>query len=258
MTDRSPRSTIRPPIEAALYAWWQDARPLSRRRPAPPAEPYVIMMPPPNVTAVLHMGHGLNNTIQDVLIRFERMRGRNGALAAGHRPRRHRHAERGRAAAREGRARPASTSGASVRRAGLELTSTRPAARFSSSSRRSAPAATGSRTYFTLDDGALPRGARGVRPPVREGPDLPRASTSSTGAPAASPRSRTRRPRRKRRDGQLWHLRYPLADGSGSSTVATTRPETMLGDTGVAVHPDDARYQRPDRPDRSACRWPTG
>ncbi|HET9726609.1 MAG TPA: class I tRNA ligase family protein, partial [Gemmatimonadales bacterium] len=60
-------------IESALYAWWQE-----RGLFAPPAQgvPYVVMMPPPNVTAVLHMGHGLNNTVQDVLVRFERMRGR--------------------------------------------------------------------------------------------------------------------------------------------------------------------------------------
>ena len=87
------------------------ARALRARRPRTRArgEPYVIMMPPPNVTAVLHMGHGLNNTVQDVLVRFERMRGRRRALAAGHRPRRHRHPERGRAAAGQRGARPGST-----------------------------------------------------------------------------------------------------------------------------------------------------
>ena len=68
-------------IESQLYAWWQ-ARDLfspegaARARGGPLGEPYVIQMPPPNVTAELHTGHGLNNTVQDVLIRFERMRGR--------------------------------------------------------------------------------------------------------------------------------------------------------------------------------------
>ena len=65
-------------IESVLYAWWQERglfSPDAGAR-APDAEPYVIMMPPPNVTAALHMGHGLNNTVQDVLVRFERMRGR--------------------------------------------------------------------------------------------------------------------------------------------------------------------------------------
>ena len=63
-------------IEAGLYRWWSEHGLFSPERHAPGSgEPYVIMMPPPNVTAVLHMGHGLNNTVQDVLIRFEAYRG---------------------------------------------------------------------------------------------------------------------------------------------------------------------------------------
>ena len=64
-------------IESELYRWWTERGLFSPDAHAPGSgEPYVIQMPPPNVTAVLHMGHGLNNTVQDVLIRFERMRGR--------------------------------------------------------------------------------------------------------------------------------------------------------------------------------------
>src|SRR3954468_13710669 len=64
-------------IEAELYQWWMTRGLFSPEHHAPGSGlPYVVMMPPPNVTAVLHMGHGLNNTVQDVLIRFERMRGR--------------------------------------------------------------------------------------------------------------------------------------------------------------------------------------
>ncbi|MGH7592398.1 MAG: class I tRNA ligase family protein, partial [Gemmatimonadales bacterium] len=62
-------------IEAPLYAWWM-AREFYRVRADAPGDPYVVQMPPPNVTAVLHAGHGLNDTIQDVVVRFERMRGR--------------------------------------------------------------------------------------------------------------------------------------------------------------------------------------
>ncbi len=75
--DRAARPAVQPvPIEAPLYTWWQERGLFSPEAMAPDAEPYVIVMPPPNVTAVLHMGHGLNNTVQDVLVRFERMRGR--------------------------------------------------------------------------------------------------------------------------------------------------------------------------------------
>ncbi len=63
-------------IESDLYRWWEAQGRFAPEAQSDGAEPYVIMMPPPNVTAVLHMGHGLNNTIQDVLIRFERMRGK--------------------------------------------------------------------------------------------------------------------------------------------------------------------------------------
>ncbi len=69
-------------IEAPLYAWWQE-RDLYHVDAAGKGTPYVIQMPPPNVTAVLHAGHGLNNTIQDVLIRFERMRGRRALWVPG-------------------------------------------------------------------------------------------------------------------------------------------------------------------------------
>ena len=75
-------------IESQLYAWWLERDLFSpegaaRARGGPPGEPYVIQMPPPNVTAELHTGHGLNNTVQDVLIRFERMRGRRALWVPG-------------------------------------------------------------------------------------------------------------------------------------------------------------------------------
>ena len=90
-------------IESELYQWWNERGLFSPDSHGPgSAEPYVIMMPPPNVTAVLHMGHGLNNTVQDVLIRFERMRG----LAAGDGPRWNRHPECGGARAGPGGADP--------------------------------------------------------------------------------------------------------------------------------------------------------
>ena len=75
-------------IESQLYAWWRERdlfRPegAARARGGPPGEPYVVQMPPPNVTAELHTGHGLNNTVQDVLVRFERMRGRRALWVPG-------------------------------------------------------------------------------------------------------------------------------------------------------------------------------
>src|SRR5467141_3166303 len=84
------------PVEPRIYKRWLDA---GAFQPREGAEPYVIVIPPPNVTDILHVGHALNNVIQDVLIRFERLRGR---VAAGDRSRRYRDPERGREAPRQG------------------------------------------------------------------------------------------------------------------------------------------------------------
>ena len=170
------------------------------------------MMPPPNVTAALHMGHGLNNTVQDVLVRFERMRGRARALAAGHRSRRHRDAERGRATSRRRRVRRASTSGARPSWHGSGPTSARRAPPFSRSFARIGCSADWSRTYFTLDEG-LSRAVREAFVPLYdEGPRSTAGTTSSTGARAASPPCRTRRPRRRRWMATSGISRYPLAE----------------------------------------------
>ena len=86
-------------VEGRIYAEWEQAGAFRAGRPErAPAAPYSIVIPPPNVTGSLHMGHALNNTLQDILARFERMRGQGRAVAARHRPRRHRHADGGRAA----------------------------------------------------------------------------------------------------------------------------------------------------------------
>ena len=223
---RSVRHRVRP---LRLVA---GARACSRPTPAPaaPATPYVIMMPPPNVTAVLHMGHGLNNTVQDVLVRFERMRGRRAALAAGHRPRRHRHPERGRAAPGQGGPDPLRRRPRGVRRAGLGLRARdrRRHPRAAQGHRLLAP--TGRRTYFTLDDGLSPRGARGVRPLYEKGL-IYRGHYIINWCPRCLTALSNEEAEKEETDGKIWHLRYPLADGSGHVTVATTRPETMLGDT---------------------------
>ena len=145
-----PRNTTPAPSRHGCTAPGWSAGP-SPPVPTPGREPYVIVIPPPNVTGVLHMGHGLNNTIQDVLIRFERARGRETLWLPGHRPRRDRHPERGRAAASPRRARPASTWAARRSSSGCGSSCAPPGARSSSSSSRSAASCDWSRTRFTLD-----------------------------------------------------------------------------------------------------------
>ena len=224
-----------------LVAGARDCSDPSTPAPAAPAEPYVIMMPPPNVTAVLHMGHGLNNTVQDVLVRFERMRGRRALWLPGTD-----HAGIAtqnvveRLLAKEGLTRFDLGREAFVERVWAYVRET--GAAILEQLKAIGCSADWSRTYFTLDDGLSPRGARGLRALYEQGL-VYRGHYIINWCPRCLTALSDEEAEKEETDGQLWHLRYPLADGSGHVTVATTRPETMLGDTAVAVHPEDERYR---------------
>jgi valyl-tRNA synthetase len=208
----------------------------------PDAEPYCIVMPPPNVTGSLHMGHALDNTIQDTLVRFHRMRGRavlwqpgmdhagiatqmvvERELAKQEITRR----DLGRSAFVERVWAWKEESGGAISR---QL-------------HRLGASADWSRERFTLDEG-LSRAVRKVFVDLyREGliyKDKRLVNWDCQLQTAVSDLEVDA----KEVDGQLWYIRYPIENGGGRHiTVATTRPETMLGDTGVAVHPEDPRYQ---------------
>ena len=235
-------------VEARVARAWDEAGAFAAGRPdRTGAEPYTIVIPPPNVTGVLHMGHALNNTLQDILARYWRMRGRDvlwqpgtdhagiatqmvveRQLAAQQQPDR-------RALGREAFldrvwAWKAESGGAIVGQL-----------------RRLGASCDWSRERFTMDAG-LSRAVRQVF--VRlYGEGLiyrdkrlvnwdPKLGTAVSDIEVEAVETR----------GHLWHLRYPLADADGRPTdrcivVATTRPETLLGDAAVAVHPDDERYR---------------
>ncbi len=203
-------------------------------------EPYCIMMPPPNVTGSLHMGHALTFTVQDTLVRFQRMRGRATLWQPGTD-----HAGIAtqmvveRELAKEGKTRqelgrPAfeervwAWKGESGRTIVNQL-------------RRLGASPDWSRERFTMDDGLSAAVRRAFVTLHREGLIYRdkrlvnwdcRLHTAISDLEVVATEV----------DGHLWHFAYPLEDGSGTITVATTRPETMLGDTGVAVHPEDERY----------------
>ena len=228
-------------IEAPLYAWWQE-RGLFRPEAVPGGgEPYVIMMPPPNVTAELHVGHGLNNTVQDVLIRFERMRGRRALWLPGTD-----HAGIAtqnvveRLLAKEGITRFDLGREAFVERVWAYVDQT--GARILEQLKAIGCSADWSRTYFTLDDD-LSRAVREVFVRLYEAGLVYRGHYIINWCPRCLTALSNEEAEKEETEGHLWHLRYPLADGSGHITVATTRPETMLGDTAVAVHPEDERYR---------------
>jgi valyl-tRNA synthetase len=229
-------------IESQLYQWWTERGLFSPDRHAPgSAQPYVIMMPPPNVTAVLHMGHGLNNTIQDVLIRFERMRGRRALWLPGTD-----HAGIAtqnvveRELAQEGLTRFDLGRDAFVERVWAHVEETGPA--ILEQLKALGCSADWSRTYFTLDEG-LSRAVRETFVQLYEQGLVYRGHYIINWCPRCLTALSNEEAEKEEVDGKLWHLRYPLADGSGYLTVATTRPETMLGDTAVAVHPEDERHR---------------
>jgi valyl-tRNA synthetase len=200
------------------------------------------MLPPPNVTGTLHMGHAFQHTLMDALIRYHRMRGRQHAVAAGHRPRRHRHPDRGRAPARRAR---------QVRH---DLGREKFVERVWQWKEQSGSTITrqmrrlGHWEYADWSASASPwtracRGRhRGVRPLCTNKGLIYRGKRLVNWDPVLQTASPTSRWSARKKTASIWEIRYPLEDGSGDLTVATTRPETMLGDTAVAVHPEDARY----------------
>src|SRR5215217_6373577 len=229
-------------IESGLYRWWSERGLFSPERHAPgTGAPYVIMMPPPNVTAVLHMGHGLNNTVQDVLVRFERMRGRRALWLPGTD-----HAGIAtqnvveRLLAKEGLTRFDVGHDAFVERVWAYVRET--GAAILEQLKAIGSSADWSRTYFTLDED-LSRAVREAFITLHERGLVYRGHYIINWCPRCLTALSNEEAEKEETDGKLWHLRYPLADGEGHLTVATTRPETMLGDTGVAVHPADERYR---------------
>ena len=226
-------------IEAPLYAWWQE-RGFYRADAHGSGEPYVIQIPPPNVTAVLHVGHGLNHTIQDVLIRFERMRGRRTLWLPGTD-----HAGIAtqnvveKLLAKEGLTRFDVGRDVFVARVWEFVNAT--GGQILEQLKALGASCDWSRTYFTLDD-RLSHAVGEVFVRLYEQGLIYRGKYIINWCPRCLTALSNEEAEKEETDGRIWQLRYPLTDGSGSVVVATTRPETMLGDTAVAVHPDDPRY----------------
>jgi valyl-tRNA synthetase len=241
--------------ESALYAEWLErgyfhadsARVLSGER-----APYVIVIPPPNVTAVLHMGHGLNNTLQDVFIRWRRMQGYEALWVPGMD-----HAGIAtqnvveRLLAEEGTTREEVGREAFVERVWAFVNETGP--RILEQLRSIGCSFDTSRTAFTLDAGPS-RAVREVFVRLYEKGLVYRGSYIINWCPRCLTALSDEEAEPVETNGKLWYLRYPMADGTAAGdlprladgrpyvVVATTRPETMLGDTAVAVHPGDPRY----------------
>ncbi|MEX2531514.1 MAG: valine--tRNA ligase [Gemmatimonadota bacterium] len=224
-------------------------------------EPYVIVIPPPNVTAVLHMGHGLNNTVQDVFIRWRRMQGRAALWVPGtdHAGIATQNVVERRLADETGETRFDVGREAFVQKVWEFVEGTGGA--ILDQLQAIGASCDWERTRFTLDPG-LSQAVREVFVRLHERGLIYRGEYIINWCPRCGTALSNEEAEGVESDGELHHLRYPLTsvaaeaarasgaetlgqleDGRWYLTVSTTRPETMLGDTGVAVHPDDPRYQ---------------
>ena len=234
MSDTSPAD-----IEKRLYAEWEEQGCFEAGRVD--GDPYTIVIPPPNVTGNLHMGHALNNTLQDILCRFERMRGRDVLWQPG--------TDHAGIATQMVVERQLAEAGEPSRRdmgrqAFLERVwqwKEESGSTITQQLRRLGASCDWSRERFTMDEG-LSKAVLKVFVTLHQQGLIYKDKRLVNWDPKLLTAISDLEVVQKEVNSHLWHFNYPLEDGSGYITVATTRPETMLGDTGVAVHPDDERY----------------
>ncbi|MEI7528109.1 MAG: valine--tRNA ligase [Elusimicrobiota bacterium] len=230
------------PVEAKWAEAWQKDR-LFISVPRAGKEPFVVVIPPPNITGALHMGHALNSTLQDVLVRYQRMLGREASwvpgtdhggiatqnvmekmLKAGGKTRHDLGREEFLRRTWAWHAECGATILGQLRKLGCALDLSPANVRFTMDEKRAASVYEAFRSLW--GKGLIYRGERMINWCTRCGTAL-----SDIEVEHEDERSK------------LWHIRYAFEDGSGHVTVATTRPETLLGDAAVAVHPDDERYK---------------
>ena len=245
--------------EARIYQAWEEAG-CFRPSGDTSAQAYSIVIPPPNVTGVLHMGHALNNTLQDVLIRFERMRGKNVLWQPGTD-----HAGIAtqmvveRQLAKEGNNQDRRTMGREAFLKRVWAWKEESGGSIKGQLKRLGASCDWSVERFTMDEG-LSKAVTKVFVDLHKKGLIYRDKRLVNWDPHFQTAISDLEVETREVAGHYWHLRYPLADGvtydhplkdeDGNVTfetrdyivVATSRPETMLGDTGVAVHPEDARY----------------
>jgi valyl-tRNA synthetase len=230
-------------VEGPIDRLWAE-RDVFRARPESKKPPFVIAIPPPNVTGRLHMGHALNNTIQDLLIRYKRMDGYDALWIPG--------TDHAGIATQTVVKKSLDAEGLDFKTLGREKVIERIwewkkkyGDQILNQLRRMGCSCDWSRTRFTMDeglsqavrvafkrlydDGLIYRGKYIVNwcPVDKTALSDDEVETTSGGEP-----------------GHLWYFRYPLASGKGHVTIATTRPETMFGDSAIAVNPKDERYAR--------------
>ena len=226
-------------VEAGRYEWWLQGK-FFEAQPESGKEPYSIVIPPPNVTGKLHLGHAWDTTLQDIIIRMKRMQGYDALWLPGMD-----HAGIATQAKVEEKLRGEGISRYDLGREKFLEKSWEWKEEYAGHIREQwAKLGLGldyTRERFTLDEG-LNKAVNEVFVKLYEKGLIYRGERIINWDPAAKTALSDIEVIHKEVEGAFYHMEYPLADGSGTLRVATTRPETMLGDSGVAVHPEDERY----------------
>ena len=228
-------------VEGRIYQLWMD-HDCFKAEPDPDKKPFSIVMPPPNVTGQLHMGHAMDATLQDILTRFKRMQGYSALWLPGTD-----HAGIATQIKVEEDLRV--NEGLTRYDLGREKFLKRVwqwkekyGNRIVEQQKKMGASCDWSRSRFTMDEGC----SRAVRETFCELYDkglIYKGSRIINWCPHCLTALSDAEVEYVDKPGYLWHIRYPLADGSGDIVVATTRPETMMGDTGVAVNPEDEKFK---------------
>nr|WP_277997092.1 valine--tRNA ligase [Moorella sp. Hama-1] len=228
-------------VEGKWYHYWTEKGYFRGPLPAKGQQTFSIVMPPPNVTGSLHLGHALDNTLQDILTRWHRMRGDATLWVPG--------TDHAGIATQARVEEELAKEGLSKYDLGRERFLERVwdwkhqyGNRITSQLRLLGSSCDWSRERFTMDEGCS-RAVREVFVRLYEKGLIYRGSYIINWCPRCRTTISDIEVEHEEENGHLWYIRYPFKDGSGGITIATTRPETMLGDTAVAVNPADERYR---------------
>ena len=228
-------------VESRIYAEWE-SHGCFRGKRDPEKKPFTIVMPPPNVTGQLHMGHAMDATMQDILTRFKRMQGYAALWVPGTD---HAGIATQIKVEEELRVKEGLTRYDLGREKFLERVwawKEKFGNRIVEQQKKLGASCDWERARFTMDEGCS-KAVREVFVSLFEKGLIYKGSRIINWCPHCVTALSDAEVEYQDKPGHLWHMRYPLTDGSGYLVVATTRPETMMGDTGVAVNPNDERYR---------------
>lgn len=226
-------------FEDRLYKYWEESG-LFKAERDPNKKPYTIVMPPPNITGQLHMGHALDCTLQDILIRFKRMEGYSALWLPG--------TDHAALATEAKIVSEMKKEGVTKQQLGRDGFMKRAwewndkyGGRIKEQQRKMGSSCDWSRDRFTMDEGCS-KAVQKVFMDLYNKGLIYRGERIINWCPNCKTSISDIETEYEEQDGFFWHINYPIADGSGFVEIATTRPETLLGDTAVAVNPKDERY----------------